>query len=230
MVASIEAAHATYETLALGRHRVRPGRHRPGPRPGLCPVLVGDRPRAADERAARSDRFRRLLSAGRRGQPRRAGYPGRQPQPDERRAGSPLSGAGDGEPSQVGVPRQHVARAPDSAQRHHRLLRGPPGANVRRAQRQAGRIHRRHHRLRTPPALPHQRHPRPLEDRGRSHGARARPRSTCRSRWRPPWPWSASARPAAACSWSRPWTSGWARWWATSGRSARSCSTCSRTR
>ena len=40
------------------------------------------------------------------------------------------------------------------------------------------------HALGQAPALADQRHPRPVEDRGRAHGAGARQRSTCRSRWR----------------------------------------------
>ena len=43
--------------------------------------------------------------------------------------------ARDRQPSQVGVPRQHVARAADAAERDHRLLRGPARADVRRAER-----------------------------------------------------------------------------------------------
>ena len=48
------------------------------------------------------------------------------------------------QPAQVGVPRQHVARAAHAAQRHHRLLGGAARADVRRAQREAGRVPRRH--------------------------------------------------------------------------------------
>ena len=48
--------------------------------------------------------------------------------------------ARDREPAQERVPRQHVARAAHAAQRDHRLLRGAARADVRRAQREAGRL------------------------------------------------------------------------------------------
>ena len=52
------------------------------------------------------------------------------------------------QPAQVGVPRQHVARAAHAAQRGDRLLRGAARADVRRAQRAPGRVPARHPRLR----------------------------------------------------------------------------------
>ena len=48
------------------------------------------------------------------------------------------------QPAQVGVPRQHVARAAHPAQRGHRLLRGAARADVRRPQRPPGRVPARH--------------------------------------------------------------------------------------
>ena len=77
-----------------------------------------------------------------------------------------------GQQAQVGVPRQHVARAAHAAQRDHRLLRGALGEDVRRGQREAARVPARHPLLGPPPAHADQRHPRPVEDRGRPDGAR----------------------------------------------------------
>jgi hypothetical protein len=53
----------------------------------------------------------------------------------------------------------------------HRFLRGTVGADVRRAQRKAGRVPEGHLCIRHPSAIPNQRHPRPVEDRGRADGA-----------------------------------------------------------
>ena len=138
--------------------------------------------------------------------------------------------ARDRQPSQVGVPSKHVARAADAAERDHRLLRRPARADVRGAERATARLRRRRPRGRSPPAVADQRHARPLEGRGRADGARAErgvvagdpeeriddargarePEQGRRSAWR-------STRRRSAC---RP----------TSARSARSCSTSSRTR
>ena len=60
--------------------------------------------------------------------------------------------ARDREQAQVGVPRQHVARAAHAAQRDHRLFRGAAGAAVRRAQREAGRLPQGHPLVRQAPA------------------------------------------------------------------------------
>ena len=79
--------------------------------------------------------------------------------------------AGAGQHAQVGVPGEHVARAPDAAQRRPRLLRGAPGADVRRHQRAPGGVPPRHPRLRPAPAGAAQRDPRPVEGRGRPDGA-----------------------------------------------------------
>ena len=65
----------------------------------------------------------------------------------------------------------HELRTPLNAD--HRLLGGAARADVRRAQREAGRVPRRHPRLGPASALAHQRHPRPLEDRGGADGAGA---------------------------------------------------------
>ncbi len=84
--------------------------------------------------------------------------------------------------AQVGVPRQHVARAADAAQCHHRLLRGAARASVRRVERQAGRLPEGHPLVRPAPALAHQRHSRPVEGRGGPDGAGDVERSICRRR------------------------------------------------
>ena len=102
--------------------------------------------------------------------PVRPGDPERAPLPGAR---GQEPGARGGQPAQVRVPREHVPRAQDAPQRDHRLLRGARRAHVRRAQRQAGRVHPGCPLLGAPPPVPHQRHPGPLEGRGGSDGARA---------------------------------------------------------
>ena len=81
--------------------------------------------------------------------------------------------AGDGEPSQERISRQHVARAAHAAQRHHRLLGSVVRAHVRRDQRKTSRIPRRHPAVGTTSPVPHQRHPGSVQDRGRADGAGA---------------------------------------------------------
>src|SRR2546425_513683 len=88
--------------------------------------------------------------------------PGEEPRPRGR------------EPPQERVPREHVARAADAAERDHRVQRGHARAYVRRAQRAPGGVPQGHPLLGPPPPHAHQRHPRPLQDRGRQDGARAR--------------------------------------------------------
>ncbi len=100
-------------------------------------------PVTPDGRAAARDRRRRFLPARDGREPRRAGDAGRQPQPHERRARPALRPARGRQPPQVGVPRQHVARAAHAAQRGHRVLGSAAGAHVRRAERQAGAVRRR---------------------------------------------------------------------------------------
>ena len=104
--------------------------------------------------------------------------------------------AGRREPHEVRVPRQHVARAADAAERHHRLLRGAPRRPDRRDDRPAARVHRRHLQQRQASALADQRHPRPVEGRSRQDDARPRAgagvvavrRTACRSSGRRPRP------------------------------------------
>ena len=96
------------------------------------------------------------------------GHPERPALPGDRREEPPARSR---QPAQVRVPGQHVPRAANAAQRDHRLLGGPDGPHVRRAEREAGRVSKGHLRLGHPSAVPDQRHPRPLEDRGRADGA-----------------------------------------------------------
>ena len=90
------------------------------------------------------------------------------------RAGREEPRARGGEPAQVGVPGEHVARAADAAERDHRLLAGAARAAVRRGEREAGGVPRRHPHLGQPPARADQRHPRPVQGRGRADRARGR--------------------------------------------------------
>ena len=72
-------------------------------------------------------------------------------------------------PAQVAVPRQHEPRAAHAAQRHHRRHRDAAGG-CRGVE--AGRRAARPRAWRGPsPARADQRHPRPLQDRGRADGA-----------------------------------------------------------
>ena len=82
--------------------------------------------------------------------------------------------AGGGEPAQVAVPRQHEPRAAHAAQRHHRPDRddGHQRGAVRHGKGAGAAAPgecRRH-----PPARPHQRGARPVEDRGRQARAQSR--------------------------------------------------------
>ena len=118
---------------------------------------------AADQRAARAEgaAARRAQRRGRAQEPgNRAGPP--RPRREGDRAGADLE-------VQVRVPRQHVARAAHAAQQHP-----DPGPAARRQPRrqpdaEAGRVRPHHPRRGHRPAQPHQRHPRPLQDRIR-HG------------------------------------------------------------
>ena len=143
------------------------------------PLLVADRPDPADRGAPRRDRRRRLLRAARRAEPGRARLARRERQPHERRAAAALRRARDREPAQERVPREHVARAADAAERDHRLLAGAAAAALRRGQREAGGVPRRHPLVGQPPALADQRRARPVEGRGRAGRARDRATSRC---------------------------------------------------
>ena len=115
-----------------------------------------------------------LRAAGDVRQPVRARHPQRAAVPGARTADGR---AGGGQPPQVGVPRQHVARAADAAQRGARVLRGAARADVRRAQRAPGGVPPGHLELGQAPAPAPQRDPRPVEGRGREDGAGERRRS-----------------------------------------------------
>jgi two-component system NtrC family sensor kinase len=79
------------------------------------------------------------------------GHPERAPLPGARRQEPPARGR---QPAQVGVPRQHVPRAADPSERHHRILRGADGTHVRGAEREAGRVPQGHLRVRHASAVP----------------------------------------------------------------------------
>ena len=147
-----------------------------------------------------------------------------------RAARGALGRGGGREPSQVRVPRPHVARAADAVERRDRLLARAAAAGVRRPHRQAGGVSPGHPRLGAAPAVAHHRHPRPLAHRGRTARARARRASTCGPRSTSRSCWCASA-PCAAASGSRPRsTRRSASGRPTRARCGRCSSTCSRTR
>ena len=170
--------------LAQPVHRRGGGRDRPRTAARVRPLLVADRPDPEHRLPPGRDRLGRLLRARGRHQPRRARRAGDEREPDERRAQAPLPGARDREPAQVGLPGQHVARAADAAERDHRLLAGAARGHVRRGEREAVGVPRRHPLLGKPPALADQRRPRPVQGRsgpGRAAGravlAAGRPRA-----------------------------------------------------
>ena len=112
-------------------------------------------------------------------------------------------------------------RAPHAAQRDHRLLRGPRGAHVRRAQRQAGRVHPGHPRPRAGTSSPSSttssisRRSRRAGWSSTSRASTSRRRSAARSSS------SASGRPATGSRSTCRSTTGSDRSWATSVRSGR---------
>ena len=171
LIAQNASAYASSRNLFIG---VRGRGDRPRAAAGVRPLVVADRADPADRRPAGRDRLGRLLRARRRHEPRRAGRARREREPDERRAQAPVPGARDGEPAQVGVPRQHVARAADAAERDHRLLAGAARGDGRRGEREAGGVPRRHPLLGEPPALADQRRARPVQGRGGAGRARGR--------------------------------------------------------
>ena len=99
----------------------------------------GDRPYSTNRHPPGRDRIGGLHETCRRLEPRRAGRAGREREPDERRAPASVQGAGGCEPAQVRLPRFHVARAADAAERDHRLLASPPRGHGRRGKREAAR-------------------------------------------------------------------------------------------
>ncbi len=79
-----------------------------------------------------------------------------------------------GEHRQEHVPRKRQPRAPDSAERDHRLQRDPRGGGPPRETTRADGRHSQGARRRTPPPSAHRHDPRSLEGRGRKDGDRAR--------------------------------------------------------
>ena len=138
--------------------------------PGGAAAARGARPRRPGRVAAGRGRvpgrgrrpapdLRQPVGAGHRERPALPGARGEEPRARGR------------EPAQVAVPGQHVPRAADAAERHHRLLRDAPGGG--RGPRQAEAFVPDLQRINAAgqaPARADQRHPRPLEDRGRADG------------------------------------------------------------
>ena len=136
---------------------------------GAAPVGAADprRPDPCGGRPRASSRTRSWTCSRR--------SPASPPWPSRTRGSSRSSrrraGARGREPPQVAVPGQHVPRAADAAERHHRLHRDAPGGSRGPAR---GGLRPRppaDQRGRQAPARADQRHPRPLEDRGRQDGA-----------------------------------------------------------
>ena len=128
-------------------------------------------------------------NAGARGEGRAARRPERRGRAQEPggRAGPP-GARGEGRAArahvqvQVGVPREHVARAADAAQQPADPLRPALQEPRRQPDGRAGGVREDDPLVRQRPALPDQRHPRPLEDRvghGRRRRRRAPVRATC---------------------------------------------------
>src|SRR5262249_41638642 len=122
-------------------------------------------------RRARSPHGRRRRLQGRDGE---GAPPRREPAED---GGPPPPEPEDpgGQPLEERVPRQHVPRAEEPAQRDHRLRGAHPRRPRRTGAAAAARVPGRGPRELAPPPPPRERHPRPGEDRGRE--ARPPPRA-----------------------------------------------------
>ena len=107
-----------------------------------------------------------------RGRQQRDCGPARQPRGQRGTGGVRPANRRGREPGQERLPLQHVPRAANAAQCDHRLLPGAHRAFLRQSEREAGRVRQGHPGERPAPALAHQRHPRPLQDRGGQDGAR----------------------------------------------------------
>ena len=148
--------------------RTRVGRPHP-PRPyRAAPVAAGD---------ARRGPFRghRLRHRG----AREAAARGAQPGGD----GEGLPGHGGRQPRQERVSGQHEPRNPHAAQRHPRVHRTVDPRGRRRRPRRTPGVPPDDPPQRTAPPGADQRHPRPVEDRGRAAGGRADPPARPRKSW-----------------------------------------------
>ncbi len=159
---------------AHGEHRNRPQHDRgqqPDRRAAEAVAVGGQRtaepagPAAADERGARGESP--AAGAAKRGDrpPQERGRVGQDPCGAEGRA------ARDHLALQVGVPCQHVARAPHAAQQPSDLGTGAGGQPGWEPAAKADRVRDDHPRFGNRPPKAHQRHPRPVEDRVRHHCA-----------------------------------------------------------
>ena len=141
---------------------------------------AGGRAAGAAEGAAADQRGAREQGAPARRAERRGGAQERGDRARTARARGEGDGARAHVAVQVGVPRQHVARAAHAAQQHpdpRPAARGEPGVDPDAA---PGRVRQHDPRGRHRPAQPHQRHSRPVEDRvghrdGRDRGAPVHP-------------------------------------------------------
>ncbi len=116
------------------------------------------------------DEFGALAAPDERDEPRaaralRRPAAGRAPAPGAQR------GARAGEPGQVQLPRQHEPRAPHADERDPRLHRDDPRRAVRRDPARDPGAGIGHPHLRQAAPRPDQQRARPLQDRGRAHGA-----------------------------------------------------------
>ncbi len=92
--------------------------------------------------------------------------------------------AGDGEPAQVAVRRQHEPRAAHAAQRHHRPHRDDVHQRGALRHREGGRAAAPRAPRRHPPARPDQPGARPVQDRSRQARAQSRAGESCSARRR----------------------------------------------
>ena len=114
----------------------------------------------------------------------------RRPGTDHRRRAAEGPGSRAGQPVQVRLPGQHVARAAHAAQLPADPVEAAGRQSRRQPHRRTGQVRADHPVLRKRPADVDQRHPRPVEDRGRpdSDAAGERPAAATGRRYSEPFP------------------------------------------